>query len=315
MTPVILPVIVLSGLGLVMAALLAVARKVFYVEVDERLEKLVDILPGANCGGCGFPGCSGYAAALVGGSAKPTICPPGGADLAEEIGSILGVEVEEVVPQVALVACAGNPQSAPERSTYIGISTCEAAHLTAGGFKSCTFGCLGLGSCAVACPFDAIVMTDNHLAVVIPELCNGCGNCVAACPRKIIKLVPAAEPVHVLCINPQKAKLVKAVCSVGCTGCKLCAKQSKRFAMTGALAQVDPTVPGEIPSHAPYACPQGTIFDSRRYKVLDWITMPACREEHEILTAEWKKAEKERKAAAKAKKAQKAKDVAREGVR
>lgn len=297
MSPLVFPVIILSGIGFVMAALLAVGRKAFAVEVDERQELLQDILPGANCGGCGYPGCSGYAAAIVSGAAKPNLCPPGGADLAQQIGTIMGVEVEDMPNLIALVACAGDRELAPERSSYVGVETCSAAHVIAGGPKQCTFGCLGLGSCADACPFSAIVMNDKGLAMVVAELCTGCGQCVDACPRKIIKLVPRDEQVHVMCTNPSKAKEVKAVCKVGCTGCKMCNKQSPRFKMNDALAFVSSDEKGEIPQDAALACPQGSIFDGRFYTLTSWLTDPAARADYDRRAEEWKEEDKKRKAA------------------
>jgi electron transport complex protein RnfB len=303
--PIIIPVAVLSGIGFVMAALLAVGRKAFYVEVDERIELIADILPGANCGGCGFPGCSGYATALIEKGASPTSCPPGGAELANEIGGILGVEVGDMPDLVALVACAGDNDLAPKRAEYIGVQTCAGVHAVSGGIKKCAHGCLGFGSCNDVCPFGAIVMTDNGMAVVVPELCTGCGKCVDACPRQIISLVSKNEKVHVLCRNPGKAKAVKAVCSVGCTGCKICNKQSPRFAMDGSLAVLDPAAEGDIPANAPLACPQGAIYDGRVFNITSWITDPACRTEHDARSEEWQKAEKDRKMAAKKAKAAK----------
>jgi electron transport complex protein RnfB len=300
------PLIVLSGVGLVMAGLLAVGRKVFPVKVDERHEKIMDVLPGANCGGCGYPGCSGYATALIKGNAEPNQCPPGGADLAQELGAILGVEVGETADLVALVACAGDATASPARASYLGVPSCTAAHGVAGGDKSCAHGCLGLGSCKDACPFNAIVMTDGGLAVVVKELCTGCGNCVEACPRGIIKMVPRAQQVHVLCVNPDKTKAVKAACSVGCTGCKLCKKQSKAFVIDGALAHVDPEFDGEIPESAALACTQGSILDGRRYSIFAWLTDPAARKDYDERSAAWKAEEKKRKAAAKAAKKAKA---------
>ena len=141
-----IPMIVLCGIGLVMASLLAVGRKAFAVEVDPRQERIDEILPGVNCGGCGFPGCSGFAAALVDGKASPTDCAPGGADLATELGKILGVEVEITEPMVALVACAGTDTASPPLAGYIGEMTCAAAHAVPGAGKACTRGCLGLGT-------------------------------------------------------------------------------------------------------------------------------------------------------------------------
>jgi len=301
------PLLILSGVGLVMAGLLAVGRKAFAVDVDERQEKIAEILPGANCGGCGFPGCSGFAAALVEGKADPASCPPGGPELAVEIGAILGVEVEAKEPMVALVACAGGDGESPSRAGYLGVSDCAAAHAVAGGPKSCPYGCLGLGSCIEACAFDAIVPTSNGLVMVDPEACTGCGKCVEACPRGIIRMVPKKRKVHVLCVNPDKAKAVKAACSVGCTGCKLCAKQTGAIAVDGALASVV-SDSEEIPGSAALACPQGSIFDGGVYSLPDWLSGSEARADFSRRSAEWKKAEKERKAAEKKAKAEKAKE-------
>jgi len=294
------PLMVLSGVGLVMATLLAFGRKAFAVEVDARQERILEILPGANCGGCGFPGCSGYASALVQGKAAPNLCPPGGAELATEIGRIMGVAVELAEPMVALVACGGGDAESPARVSYLGVADCDAAHAVAGGFKSCAYGCLGLGTCAAACPFDAISRTGTGLVVVDPERCTGCGKCVASCPRKIIRMVPRKARVHVLCVNPDKAKGVKAVCTVGCTGCKLCTKQSARLEVKGALAAVNHERDEEIPEAAALACTQGTILDERRYGAVGWLTSAAARADFEARAAAWKESSKAKKGSKKA---------------
>lgn len=306
MSAITIPVIVLSGIGLVMAALLAAGRKIFYVEVDERHEKLMDILPGANCGGCGYPGCSGYAAGLVEGRAAPNLCPPGGSELAKDIGRILGVEVQAMQKKIAMVACAGDTDHAEERALYLGIEDCASGHAVAGGTKSCKYGCLGLGSCVKACPFDAIAISPKGVAYVLQDACTGCGNCVEACPRNLIRMVPYDDDVHVLCMNPDKAKAVKEVCSVGCTGCKLCGKRSDRFIIDGALARVRYDSTEEIPREAALVCAQGTIFDRREAALAAWITEPATREAFDRRREELKEAEKARKAAAKKAKAPKA---------
>lgn len=314
MSPIVVPVLVISGLGLVMASLLAVGRKVFYVEVDPRHEKLLDILPGANCGGCGYPGCSGYADALIKGDAAPTACPPGGAELAADIGKLMGVEVGDVEKQIALIACAGDNRFVEDRARYIGIADCEAAHRIAGGIKNCAYGCLGLGSCQTECPFDAIAISDKGLAYVIEAKCTGCGNCVSSCPRNLISMVPASENVHVLCRNPEKAKAVKSVCSVGCTGCKLCVKRSKRFEMEGPLSRLNYESKDEIPEETYLACGPGSIFDRRQFSLEAWLTDPAARETYDNRAEEWKAAEKAKKAAArKAKEKKKADKGAGDG--
>ena len=303
------PLIILSSVGLIMAALLAVGRKAFAVEVDEKQEKINDILPGANCGGCGYAGCSGYAAALAKGEADPTLCPPGGADLATQIGEILGVSVEQKEPMVALIACAGTDAASPATVEYLGMDDCTAAAAIYGAKKACRSGCLGLGSCINACPFDAIVKLDNGMVMVLKDKCTGCGKCVDICPRGVIKMVPKKETVHVLCVNPDKAKAVKAVCSVGCTGCKICTKQTKRIEVKGAIAMVTPGE-ADIPESAALACPQMAILDEREYGLKAWLSDPSAKETFGKKAAEWKEAEKAKKAAAKEAKAKKAEEKA-----
>lgn len=292
-----MPIIVLSGIGLLMAGVLAVGRKIFDFDVDERRERLMAILPGANCGGCGYPGCAGYAAALVEGKAAATLCPPGGDDLATDIGRILGVEVPAVEKKVALVACAGDTRYAKERSHYIGIADCDAAQAVAGGSKACQYGCLGLGSCVRACPFDAIAVSKEGVAYVNEAACTGCGSCVAACPRDLISLVPTDADVHVLCMNPEKPKAVKAVCAVGCTACKLCGRHSPSIGIEGGVARVRYEGIDDIPQETALVCPQGSIFDRRESSLEAWLTDPAAREAHEKRSAELKKKERGEKAA------------------
>lgn len=306
--------LVLCGVGLVMAALLAVGRKAFAVEVDKKLELLMDIMPGANCGGCGFPGCSGYAKALAEGSARPTACPPGGPTLAEDIGKILGIEVEVAEPMTALIACAGGNDASPKRSQYNGVKDCKAAHAVAGGPKACVYGCMGLGSCIDACAFDAIFTTSNGLVRVDPDKCTGCKKCVETCPRKIIKMVPQKASVHVLCNNPQKAKAVKAVCSVGCTGCKLCVKQSKALEVKGALAAVNYEADNDISNTVALSCPQAAIFDSREYAITDWLADTATREKFGKRAGQWKAEQKKRKAEEKKRKAEAANETKEAGA-
>jgi len=213
----------LGGLGLIFGAVLAFAARRFGVRVDPRVEEITEILPGSNCGACGYPGCAGLAEALVAGRAPTNACSPGGNSVAQRVAQILGVEAEEVTPMVAIVQCQGGKQEAWEKYTYEGPEDCNAAVLLGGGPKACKYGCLGLGSCARACPFDAIAMDDNGLPVVFEEKCTGCGICVGVCPKGILKLIPRTQKVYLACINPERGKAVREVCTVGCTGCTLCA--------------------------------------------------------------------------------------------
>jgi Na+-translocating ferredoxin:NAD+ oxidoreductase RNF subunit RnfB len=216
--------IVMGFLGLAFGIGLAYASRVFHVEVDPRVEEIEEALPGANCGACGQPGCSGYAQAVVDGTAEPNLCSPGGPEVVARIAEILGIDAGEFVPRVAVVQCSGGLAEAPRRALYRGFPSCSAAEIVAGGDKGCVYGCLGYGDCVVACSFDAMAMSDNGLPVIFEDVCTACGACVDACPRGIITLIPKSQPVYLSCVSADKAKDVKAVCSVGCTGCGLCAK-------------------------------------------------------------------------------------------
>lgn len=224
-TNIILAVAVLCVMGVIFAILLGIAAKVFAVEVDERIPLVRECLPGANCGGCGFPGCDGLAAAIVEGNAPVNGCPVGGASCAAAIAEVLGVEASTEERKVAHVYCNGGC-NAKDKTTYDGLQDCTAAMRVAGGPKACSFGCMGLGSCVTACAFDAIHIVDG-VAKVDEEKCVACGMCVAACPKKIIDLVGESKKVHVNCVNRDKGPDVMKVCEVGCIGCKMCEKTCK----------------------------------------------------------------------------------------
>ena len=192
-------VLALAGLGLCLSAVLGVAAKVFYVYVDPRIEKVADCLPGANCGGCGYAGCSDYAAAVVRGEAEPNKCTAGGDETCDSICSCLGLEASMGERQVAKIFCAGTREAAQSKFIYHGVADCRAAAQLAGGEKACSWGCLGLGTCVVNCPFNAMHMQDNGLPAVDPVKCTGCGQCVAICPRSIPQLVPESQPTSTRC--------------------------------------------------------------------------------------------------------------------
>jgi len=223
---VLIPVAILGVLGLVFAVGLAYASKKFAVEIDPRIERIEEVLAGANCGGCGYPGCRGYAEAIVKGEAPIKGCPPAGPDSAKKIADIMGIEVEEAVPMVAVVQCQGGHEQAQTKFTYDGVEDCRAAQMVGAGFKSCVYGCLGLGSCAAACPFDAITMSDNGLPIVDEEKCTACGVCVMTCPRSIMALIPRTQEVYLGCVNRDRGASVKRMCQVGCTACRLCVRRN-----------------------------------------------------------------------------------------
>jgi len=181
-------VILMGGMGILIGLLLAVSSKVFYVYVDPKIEAVEDALPGANCGGCGLPGCGANAEAIVGGKAGPDSCVAGGPDLAEEIAALMGVKVEVKEPDIARPGCYYGVQKSDVNYVYDGLKDCRAVALIGGGMKVCRIGCLGLGTCAQACPFDAITMGPEGLPVVDEVKCTGCGTCERVCPKHIINL-------------------------------------------------------------------------------------------------------------------------------
>ena len=218
--------IIVGVTGLIIGILLGIASKVFAVPVNEKELAIRDVLPGSNCGGCGFAGCDACAKAIAEGSADPGACPVGGATVAEEIGKILGVEVA-VVKKVASVKCSGNCNVAPDKYEYHGSQSCiDAIGVTGGGPKKCSYGCMGLGSCVKVCEFGALSIVDG-VAVVDREKCTACGKCTKVCPKQLIEIVPYDAKYQVNCNNKDKGKDVKATCSVGCIGCGLCAKNCK----------------------------------------------------------------------------------------
>ena len=216
-------IITVGGLGALFGGGLAYAAKIFYVEQDERIVDIEGVLPQTNCGGCGFPGCSAFATAIVTGEAEVTGCTAGGASTAEAVAMVMGVEAGEVTELVAVVQCRGSKEFARDKYEYHGIMDCNSEALLSGGHKACEYGCLGGGSCVDACDFDAMAMLDNGLPIVFADKCVACGACVDACPKNIMTMIPRGQKVFVACVSQDKGKAVKDVCSVGCTGCTLCA--------------------------------------------------------------------------------------------
>ena len=230
----------IAAIGLVCAALLAFAERKFGVKTDEKTASAEAALPGANCGGCGYPGCAGYAEAVALRDAPLNKCGPGGQAVAEALARITGRDAGVSEPRTAVVRCGGGNVSAKRKSDYNGISDCGAAALVAGGWKECAHGCLGFASCARICPNGAIDMVDG-VAVVNPAHCGGCGMCAAKCPRALITIIPRAHRAHILCNSPDKGAAVMKVCSRGCIGCGICVKTSggATLKMNGFLAVTD----------------------------------------------------------------------------
>ncbi len=235
-------VITLGGLGVLFGALLAVTARYFAVETNPKIDEIAEALPGANCGACGYAGCQNFAQALVEGRATVNGCIPGGNDTAGALGKILGLEAENKEPMVAAVFCLGDREKAKESFIYDGIQDCRIAEEFGGGFKDCPYGCLGLGTCVAACPFEALQMGPHGLPVVDPEKCTGCELCKEACPRGIIRMIPREKRGHlVMCNSYQKGKAVSSVCRVGCIACAACVKAcpQKAIVMENNLAVID----------------------------------------------------------------------------
>ncbi len=214
---------VVGGVGLLMGVLLALVSHYFGVPDDTREKELRALLPGINCGACGYRGCDDYAKALAAGEAKANLCVPGGESVANDIGEYLGVEVEPVPDLIAYVHCGGDCEHTTKKADYEGISSCAAASALYGGPNDCIFGCLGFGDCAAACPASAICVADG-LARVIPDRCIGCTLCNDVCPKELITMRPKSAGTTVLCSNHNKGMNAKRVCANACIACGKCQK-------------------------------------------------------------------------------------------
>ncbi|MDD5604028.1 MAG: RnfABCDGE type electron transport complex subunit B [Eubacteriales bacterium] len=260
----VITVSILGGLGLIFGLALSFASKKFAVAVDDKVAKIRAILPGANCGACGFSGCDAFAENLAAGRAKVNGCSVGGKELAADLGDMLGEKPGEVEQFIARVMCGGTWTKCKQKYTYRGIVDCNAAANLHGGPSACPFGCVGMGDCARACAFGAIEVEDG-LARVNPAKCTGCGMCVQACPKKIIKMVPVKSEYTVLCSSTEKGAFVVKTCKAGCIGCGRCVKvcPSGAITMKGPLAEINPdlcTNCGECMKVCPTKVIQNILF-------------------------------------------------------
>ncbi len=240
-TGIVAAAVVVGLVGIFVGLFLGVAGLKFKVEVDEKEAAVLAALPGNNCGGCGFAGCSGLAAAIAKGEAAVNACPVGGEAVGNEIARIMGVEAGSAEKMVAFVHCQGDCDKAGQDYDYSGAKDCVMmSFVPGGGPKSCNSGCLGYGNCVKACPFDAIHVV-NGVAVVDREKCKACGKCIAACPKNLITLIPYAAKTEVACKSKDKGPVTMKACSVGCIGCGICVKNcpSQAIAVTDFHASID----------------------------------------------------------------------------
>lgn len=237
----ILPVLMFAVMGLVAGILLTVVSKLFEVKTDPRTEEVNEALPQINCGACGYSGCSDYAKAIVEKGAPTNLCRPGGAKVAAKVNDIMGGDASmEISKEIAIVRCSGDCDTEKYTFDFDGVQTCANAKRFYGGMWGCKYGCIGLGDCVSVCPNGA-VNVENGLAKVTAEKCVGCGLCADACPNNIIDMRPFGQAVDVMCSSHDMGKAVKAVCSSGCIGCKICEKQCEFDAIhvTDNLARID----------------------------------------------------------------------------
>lgn len=252
-------ILTLAALSFLFASLLVLAHRKLRVDEDPRIEAVFRMLPGTNCGACGFPGCLGLAEALVTGTALPGKCTVMSEDERNDLAEFLGVEAGAEEKVVARLACAGGSNVARNRAHYEGIGSCRAAALVAGGGKACFWGCLGLGDCEAVCDFDAIVMNGHDLPVVIEHACTACGDCVDACPKDLFSLHPVSHRLWVACRNLEIGDAVLADCQVGCDGCGRCAADAPGvIRMTDNLPVIDYSKNHDV-RRAIERCPTGAI--------------------------------------------------------
>ncbi len=229
--PIISAILVLLIVGVVSAIVLVIASKFLFVPNDERVDKLVEVLPSANCGACGYAGCTDYAVAVSAGTAELGLCTPGGNSVSAAMAEIMGVPPVSVEAKSAVVRCRGSLDARTDKYDYAGVKNCAGAAMLFKGSSACPYGCLGYGDCKTVCAFDAIVV-ENGVAVIDKQNCTGCGMCSKVCPKGIIEIRPMKETAVVLCVNADKGALTRKTCSNGCIGCTKCFRVCEFGAVT-----------------------------------------------------------------------------------
>lgn len=220
-------------IAFVLGVLLGLFKKIFHVDTDPKVDKVREVLSGANCGGCGLAGCDAFAGAVVKGEVPVNGCVAGGSDCATKVAQILGQAGVEVKPQIAVLACQGSKECALDKGEYVGVKTCKSANLVTNGTKKCSFGCIGLGDCVRACPFDAVKMGEDGLPHFDKSKCVGCGKCKTVCPKHLISIYDAdTKGAIALCSTHSDNKpQIKKDCAKGCFKCGMCARKCSEGAI------------------------------------------------------------------------------------
>jgi len=254
-------ILVLTGVAFTFAVLIALANRRLWVWEDPRIDAVAALLPNANCGACGLPGCRAFAEQAVDGKVQPSQCTVGSDDMHQAIAGLLGVDAGTAVRRVARLQCAGGADVAGARADYRGLQTCAAAAAVAGGGKGCSWGCLGLADCERVCDFDAIVMSETGLPVVDPVKCTACGDCVEACPKSLFVLLPVQTHLFVQCKNLLNGDAVLADCTVACTACGKCVQDAAEglISVASGVAVIDYDLAAPAGPKAIERCPTGAI--------------------------------------------------------
>ena len=240
MVTIVLAGVLMGAIGLAFAAVLGVAETRFKVDVDPRISAVESLLPGVNCGGCGYPSCAMYATAVATAGAEASLCVVGGEDTARAVARVMGVTIadELVEKRIAVVFCQGDTEASSFPGDYRGIRDCAAAVYSQDVAKRCKYGCVGLGSCVAACIFNAIHLGPKGIPIVDADACNGCGKCVAACPRNLIELHPVSHRTFVYCKSQDPSIVTRKICKKGCFACNLCVKAAEKDGNPTAVALV-----------------------------------------------------------------------------
>lgn len=254
-------ILILGGTGLLFAVFIALANKKLWVWEDPRIEVVAAMLPQANCGACGLPGCHAFAEQVVEGKVQPSKCTVSNADRVLEIAAFLGVDAGDATKRVARLMCAGGTDVAIQRAEYRGLPTCAAAAAVAGGGKGCAWGCLGLADCAHACTFDAISMSATGLPVVDVDKCTACGDCVGVCPKSLFVVRPIDHHLLVQCKNLVSGDDALAVCQVACTACGKCVQDAAPglISVASGVAVIEYDRIAEAQERVIERCPTGAI--------------------------------------------------------